>query len=147
VTPGAPNAAVLERRLAFQRDLLAEMKKLEPLTSEQLVSNPVLRAAVERMMQAVVDLALDINGHIASSMLHRSPATGRESFDMMVTAGVLEQADANRLKSAVGLRNILVHMYADIDVGVIADSALVFEESFSAYVRTVARWLMTLSND
>lgn len=126
----------------MQRDLLAEMKKLEPLTAAQLAGDPVLRAAVERMIQAVVDLALDINGHIASSVLHRSPATGRESFDMMVTAGVLEQVEADRLKPAVGLRNILVHMYADIDVAVVADSAVVFEESFSAYVRTVARWLL-----
>lgn len=126
----------------MQRDLLAEMKKLEPLTAAQLAGDPVLRAAVERMIQAVVDLALDINGHIASSVLHRSPATGRESFDMMVTAGVLEQVEADRLKPAVGLRDILVHMYADIDVAVVADSAVVFEESFSAYVRTVARWLL-----
>jgi uncharacterized protein YutE (UPF0331/DUF86 family) len=133
---------VVERRLAHQRDLLAELRKLQPLTAERLSNDPVMRAAVERMMQAVVDLALDINSHVVSSMLERSPATGRESFDLMVTADVIERPLADRLKPAVGLRNILVHLYADIDVHIVADSSEAFEAAFSDYVRAVSRWLI-----
>lgn len=142
MTPWSPSADVVERRLAHQRDLLVEVRKLQPLTAARLASEPVVRAAVERMIQAVVDLALDINGHIASSVLDRSPGTGRESFDLMVTAGVLEAAHAERLKPAVGLRNILVHLYADIDVDIVADSIDEFATAFSDYVRSVARWLL-----
>ncbi len=140
--PMSPNPDVVERRLAFQRDLLTEIRKLQPLSVDQLLTDPIRRAALERMMQAVVDLALDVNGHIASSTLGKSPGTGRESFDLMVAAGVLDAEHAARLKPAVGLRNILVHMYADINVTLIADSAEEFEEQFSAYVRSVARWLL-----
>jgi uncharacterized protein YutE (UPF0331/DUF86 family) len=143
VTPKSPSSDVVERRLAHQRDLLAELRKLQPLTAERLSTEPVVRAAVERMMQAVVDLALDINSHVASSVLERSPATGRESFDLMATASVIDGALAERLKPAVGLRNILVHLYADIDVHIVADASGEFEAAFSDYVRSVSRWLLS----
>ena len=141
--PMSPNPDVVERRLAHQRDLLAELRKLLPLSVTRLSAEPVTRAAVERMMQAVVDLALDINGHIAASNLGRAPSTGRESFDLMVEARVLDQRQADALKPAVGLRNVLVHLYADIDVTLIVNSTVAFEAAFSDYVRTVARWLLT----
>jgi uncharacterized protein YutE (UPF0331/DUF86 family) len=70
--PMSPSSDVIERRLAYQRDLLAEIGKLQPLTAELLAADPIVRAAIERMMQAVVDLALDINGHITSSVLRKS---------------------------------------------------------------------------
>ncbi len=142
MTPVAPNPNVVERRLALQRGLLHEMRKLQPLSVERLASEPVIRAAIERMMQSIVDLALDINSHIASSVLERAPSTGRESFDLMVTMGIIETEHADRLKPAVGLRNVLVHMYADIDVALIADSIDAFEAMFSSYVRVVAQWLL-----
>jgi uncharacterized protein YutE (UPF0331/DUF86 family) len=141
--PMSPSPDVVERRLAHQRNLLAELRQLAPLTAQRLSVEPVVRAAVERMMQAIVDLALDINGHVASSILRRSPGSGRESFDLMVTAGVLDFDHVERLKPAVGLRNILVHMYADIDIEIVADSADEFEHEFSEYVRAVARWLLS----
>ena len=145
MTPSSPSPETIERRLAHQRDLLSELRKLQPVTTNRLTDEPITRAAIERMIQAIVDLALDINGHIASSSLRRSPATGRESFDLMVTVGVLQPDQAERLKPAVGLRNVLVHMYADIDVRLIAGAADEFETAFSDYVRSVARWLLANS--
>jgi uncharacterized protein YutE (UPF0331/DUF86 family) len=143
MTPKLPSTSVVERRLAHQRELLAAMRALHPVTPTKLADEPITKAALERMIQAVVDLALDINAHLAVSVLSKSPATGRESFDLMVEAGVLESAQADVLKPAVGLRNILVHMYADIDLSILANSTEAFEVGFSGYVRSVARWLLS----
>ena len=142
MTPKLPSSSVVERRLAHQRDLLAEIRKLQPITVTTITGEPIVKAALERMIQAVVDLALDINAHLATSVLSKSPVTGRESFDLMVEAGILEQLQADVLKPAVGLRNILVHMYADIDLDILADSSEAFEVGFSDYVRSVAQWLL-----
>jgi uncharacterized protein YutE (UPF0331/DUF86 family) len=142
MTPQLPSSSVVERRLAHQRDLLAEIRKLQPITVTTITGEPIVKAALERMIQAVVDLAVDINAHLATSVLSKSPATGRESFDLMVEAGILKQSQADALKPAVGLRNILVHMYADIDLDILADSSEAFEVGFSDYVRTVAQWLL-----
>ncbi len=72
--------------------------------------------------------------------LGRSPATGRESFDLLVAAGVISPELATSLKPAVGLRNVLVHLHTDIDVDIVAGSIDKMIEDFGAYVRAVARW-------
>ncbi len=140
--PISPDPGVVERRLALQRDLLRELQAIGEIDADRLRADPVVRAAVERMMQVMVDLALDINAHVASSVLGRAPASGRESFDLMVEAKVLPAELAQRLKPSVGLRNVLVHLYADIDLGIVADAAGELGEGFAEYVRTVARWLL-----
>ncbi len=139
--PMRPNADVIERRLAHQRNLLEELAALDNRTGEALRDAPVVRAATERMIQAIVDLALDVNAHVASTALGRAPGTGRESFDLMATAGVISPQLADQLKPAVGLRNVLVHLYADIDVEIVADSIDELLIGFREYVRSVARWL------
>lgn len=141
-----PSNDVVERRLAHQRDLLIELNGLHIESADQLRSEAVTRAATERMIQAVVDLAIDINGHIASSVLGRAPATGRESFDLLAESGVITSDLAQRLKPSVGLRNVLVHLYADIDIEIVAHSVAEVIEHFGAYVRAVARWMVAGSS-
>ena len=116
------------------------------VSADQLRTHAVVRAATERMIQALVDLALDINGHIASSVLGRAPATGRESFDLAAQAGVITPELAHALKPSVGLRNVLVHLYAEIDVDIVAHSVGEVIEHFGEYVRSVARWLLAQSS-
>ncbi len=144
--PMRPSNDSVERRLAHQRDLLTELTGLHIESAEQLRSEAVVRAATERMIQALVDLAIDINSHIASSVLGRAPATGRESFDLLAESGVITVELAQRLKPSVGLRNVLVHLYADIDVEIVADSVAEILEHYGEYVRAVARWMMRVSS-
>ena len=65
MTPKLPNTSVVERRSAQQRELLAAVRELHPVTATKLADEPITKAALERMIQAVVDLALDINAHLA----------------------------------------------------------------------------------
>ncbi len=140
--PMRPSADVIERRLAHQRRLLVELDALDNRTAKALSDSAIVRAATERMIQAVVDLALDINAHVASTVLGQAPGTGRESFDLMAEAGVVTHRLADQLKPAVGLRNVLVHLYADIDMEIVAESIDDFLMGFRDYVRSVARWLV-----
>jgi uncharacterized protein YutE (UPF0331/DUF86 family) len=138
--PDPPDTTVVERRLTLMRDLLDQIEALSPVSAQRLRTEPLVRAGLERMLQSCADLAIDINGHLSASVLGRAPATGRASFDHAVEVGAIEQALAARLKPSVGLRNVLVRQYADIDVNVVADSVETFLGAFRAYVRDVARW-------
>ena len=138
--PMRPSADVIERRLAHQRNLLAELDALDNRTAQALSDSAIIRAT-ERLIQVIVDLAVDINAHVASTVLGRAPGTGRESFDLMVEAGGITHRLADQLKPAVGLRNVLVHLYADIEMEIVAESIDDVLVGFRDYVRSVARWL------
>jgi uncharacterized protein YutE (UPF0331/DUF86 family) len=66
--------------------------------------------------------------------------------DLLTESGVITTDLAHRLKPSVGLRNVLVHLYTDIDVEIVADSVAEIIEHFGGYVRAVARWMVAESS-
>lgn len=105
------------------------------------------RAAAERFIQSIVDLALDVNGHITAAQLEVAPASGRSSFELMAEAGVLDAALADAMAPSVSLRNFLVHRYAAIDVEKVAEGIEPILEQYQEYVRRVAAFVAEAMDD
>jgi len=129
---------VVTRRLRQLRDTLDELAPMRAVTPARLAAAPLERAGVERLLQVAVDLAIDINAHLAVAELGRAPATGRESFHAVGEAGVIDRELAERLAPAAGLRNVLVHRYVDISLELVAQSVGEVLDGFGAYVEQVA---------
>ncbi len=60
---------------------------------------------------------------------------------MLGDIGVLEAELAERLAPSAGLRNVLVHRYADIRVDLVAGAIGLVLDDFAAYVRSIAAHL------
>lgn len=138
MTPAGPDAEIVGRRLRALADALADLEPLRGIAPQRLRDEPLTRAAAERLVQVVVDLAIDVNAHLAVSLLGRAPATGRDSFALAAELGAVDAALAERLAPAAGLRNVLVHRYADIRVELVAAAIDTVLDDFAAYVRAVA---------
>ncbi|WP_208029424.1 type VII toxin-antitoxin system HepT family RNase toxin [Rhabdothermincola sediminis] len=136
---------VIARRLRLLRDTLDELTALRGVTAARLETAPLERAAAERLLQVAVDLAIDINAHVAVALSGRAPATGRESFLAMGTAGVLPVELAEQLAPAAGLRNVLVHRYVDISLELVARAVPEVLDGLGAYVEQVATFLASRS--
>lgn len=141
MTPAGPDPEIVGRRLRALADALADLEVLRHVTAERLQAEPLTRAAAERLVQVVVDLAIDVNAHLLVVALGRAPTTGRESFTMLGDIGVLEAELAERLAPSAGLRNVLVHRYADIRVDLVAGAIGLVLDDFAAYVRSIAAHL------
>jgi uncharacterized protein YutE (UPF0331/DUF86 family) len=48
---------------------------------------------------------------------------------------------AVRLAPSAGLRNVLVHAYVDLDVGLLVAAVPLASKQYGEYVRQVARWV------
>ncbi|MBA2497034.1 MAG: DUF86 domain-containing protein [Acidimicrobiia bacterium] len=138
MTPAGPDREVVGRRLRALDDALADLEILRDVSVDRLRAEPLTRAAAERLLQVVVDLAIDVNAHLVVTALGRAPATGRESFTLLVDVGAIDQELADRLAPSAGLRNVLVHRYTDIRVELVAAAIGPVLDDFAAYVRAVA---------
>jgi uncharacterized protein YutE (UPF0331/DUF86 family) len=147
MTPRPLNAAVVGARLDQMRTILRTMEGAGEMSRERLEAEPLTRAAVERFLQALVDLAVDINAHLAVAELDEAPVTAKRSFDAAARAGVISSPLATALAPAAGLRNILVHAYLDIDLDKVAAAVPRVEELFSDYVRQVATYVLSETAD
>ncbi len=141
MSPAELDREVVGRRLRLLRQTLADLLPLGQLEVDVVKADPVCRAAIERFIQVLVDLAADINAHIVLARLGAAPTTTADSFRLAAEVGVLPVELAERLIPATGLRNLLVHRYGDIDVTLLTGSVGEVLGGFDDYVGHVARWI------
>lgn len=146
MTPSRPDIVTVQRRLRLMRDALDHLGSLAGTSAEDLDGDPLTRAAAERLLQVVIDLALDINGHLVVALRDRAPETGRQSFIELATCDVISEALAERLAPSAGLRNVLVHQYVDIRTDLVASSIASTLEQYPAYIEAVAGFLKLLGD-
>ena len=139
MTPRRLDPGVVQRKLTLMDELLQDLDQFRAVDGATLRADRVTRHAVERVLTQLVQLAVDINAHLVAGMGRPSPADYRGSFDSAIEAGVLPAELAARLRPSVGLRNLLIHEYAAIDLDLVAAACGRASTDYRDYVRTVAR--------
>ena len=85
--------------------------------------------------------ALDVASHIVSDERLGEPRTNRELFGFLERPGILSRDLAEVLEEAAGFRNVLVHGYDDVDVGIVRDVVEHRLDDLLAFVASVRRWM------
>lgn len=145
--PGTAGESMTERSLdpdvvrgkldAIER-ACATLRSVGRVDAEKLQQDPVLAAAVERLLCRLVDLAVDTNAHISAAMLRRMPGEYRESFDLARDAGALTTDLVDKIKPSVGMRNAIVHEYLTVDYGIVAAAMPMALEMYGEFTRQIA---------
>ena len=76
---------------------------------------------VEHTLQIAIQAALDVAAHIVADELLGEPRTNRELFDLMERHGWIPANLATELRRMAGFRNVLVHGYGDVDLGIVEE--------------------------
>jgi len=100
-----------------------------------------LRGAVERYLEVSLECVLDIGEMIISFRGLRKPETYKEIIEILGEAGILPEGFAARFAEAAKFRNILVHMYAEIDVEMVYEILQNNLGDFDEFARYIARYL------
>lgn len=129
--------AVVTRRLVAMRELLDHLATLRVEAAEDL-DDLAVRLQVERILTQLVNLAVDINAHVATAVLGRPPEDYREGFDRMTEAHFLDRETVRALRPSVGLRNILTHEYVRVDLSAVARAVPEALAGYRNYVRQVS---------
>lgn len=141
MTPREIDWRTVRAKLRRIRELLDQLDELGPVDVARLGAEPVTALAVERILTLLVDLAFASNSHVVVARLGRAPDTYAQSFALAAQARMIDDALAAALRPSVGLRNVLVHNYLDIDRDVVAAAVPLALEQYGAYVRQVAAFL------
>jgi uncharacterized protein YutE (UPF0331/DUF86 family) len=82
---------------------------------EDLIDDYMLKSAIERNLQQALESALDIGEVIISSENLGKPEDYQSIIIILGQAGIVPMKFAKRFREAAKLRNILVHMYTEVD--------------------------------
>jgi uncharacterized protein YutE (UPF0331/DUF86 family) len=142
MTPRRLDLDVVRNKLAAIEQTCRALGSAGPLDASRLTDDLLLGAAIERLISRLVDLAVDVNTHVASARLGRAPEDYRRSFDLAAEAGLIDRSLAEDLKPSVGMRNAIVHEYVRLDLDLVAAAVPLAISLYGRYVTAVARSLL-----
>lgn len=112
-----PINGVIFQKLQALDLTLAELRSLGEVSVQQLQDDWRTRRAVERDLQVLVEVVLDVCQRLISVAGQTPAATGAEAIERCVQLGALTQNDAYR--KMVQFRNFVVHRYEKVDVDIL----------------------------
>ncbi len=125
---------VLLRKLQKMQEYLDEIGSYSELTWSDYLGNKQIRRAVERLIQLIVDVAVDINTHSIVDAGGSPPDNAYDSFIKAAEFNIIDEELAKEIAPSTGERNILVHDYEAIDDRIIFESIPEVIEMYSKYL-------------
>ena len=130
---------VFDRRLARLARLLRNLRTLTDLDRDTFLTDEAVQAQAERWTHLAVECAIDLANHLIADHGWTSPTTNKETFQILGEKGVLGAALASRMEGWAGLRNILVHLYLDVDHGLLFDILASDLDEIESYVLALSQ--------
>lgn len=131
----------ISRKLRNMKNYVDFLREYRSVTKEELEKDNLLKAAIERNFQLAIESALDIGEVIISYHDFEKPEDYRDVILILGKHEVIPKDFAERFAKAAGFRNILVHMYEEVDVKRLHDYLQNNLEDFNDFARFVARYL------
>lgn len=113
----------ISKKLDKLEEYLQYLQKIkeETKSEEQFLGDFELFGSGERYIQLSIQSIIDVIHLLLIESDMKRPEDNYKAVDLMVKNGVLGKKLGEKLKSMIGLRNVLVHEYGDIDRSKIYD--------------------------
>ena len=105
----------IERKIEKLRFYYEDLEEILAISPQAMKKDRVRLYACERVFQLIIDEMIDINTYVIKTHNFRTPDDFQSSFITLSENKVIPAAFAARVAPCVGLRNLLVHRYEDID--------------------------------
>jgi uncharacterized protein YutE (UPF0331/DUF86 family) len=128
---------VIERKLESLRRCLQRIREKRADAALRLETDLDLQDVLVLNLSRAVQTCVDIATHIIASRELPIPQTMGESFLRLAEGGVIDAELSQRLRRAVGFRNIAVHNYDAIDWNIVRALTGDPLEDFETFARHV----------
>jgi len=130
---------LIDQKLESLRRCIQRVESKLPDSVEALKEDLDAQDIVALNLTRAVQICVDIAAHwLADHSEALAPKTMGQTFEALSQAGFIEKELAERMKKAVGFRNVMVHSYDEIDWAIVyaighrhLDDFKVFTRAFS----------------
>lgn len=135
--------ALVRRKLSTIARNLADLEPIAVLSREAYQADRLRRKAAERLLQELIEAAVDANLHILRALGGPVPEDYYSSFIALGQHKILPAELAARLAPSAGLRNRLVHEYDEIDDRIVLQALGAAHRDFGDYLARVELYVRT----
>jgi len=140
VTPA--DVEVIKRKLVIINEGLELLRPIADMSFGAYLEDVYRRKAAERLLQTVIEAAVDTNVHLLVSAGFPAARDYYRSFiDVAEKLQIFDRAFAEEIAPSAGLRNRLVHEYNKLDDAVVFTSIRDLLRLYPRYVEAVLGYM------
>jgi len=128
------------------RELSRRLRRVEakrPDSVKQLAADEDLQDILTRNLELAIQTCIDIAFHLCGA--HGVvPTTAAEAFAQLARRDLIERSLGQRLRRAVGFRNVLAHEYAEVDWKIVMRVIRTDTRDLAAFGKAVVKMLEDL---
>lgn len=115
------NEIILNKKISIER-CVEQVRKYYAMTGDLPFEKDHLRQdAIAMNLQRISELAIDIANHLIKRKKLGLPQDSADAFSLLHRAGLITDGMMRSMKGMVGFRNVLVHEYKQMDLGIMVD--------------------------
>lgn len=132
---------IVRRKLSVIVENLEALENMKDISIDEYMGDVYKRKAAERLLQELIEAAIDINTHVIVQSGNKVPEDYYESFIMAGEYGIVDVKLSEELAPSAGLRNRLVHEYDILDHRVVLSSIRMAAKLFPAYIQEIEQYI------
>jgi uncharacterized protein YutE (UPF0331/DUF86 family) len=138
---------LLAAKLAELADRVARVRRHVPSSAAALAADRDALDIVSFNLMLAVQVCADVASHLIADAGWPPAGSLAESFSRLEEHGVLTAVTAEALRRAVGLRNVVAHGYARLDVPRAFDAASFGTADLERFAQEVGTWAQATVNE
>lgn len=133
--------SLLIRKIKLMKRDIEKLKPFKNYSFNELAKDEYLYLSVERLLEKIINRAIDINTHIIIGNDKEPPQEHRDSFIMMIKLDILPEKFVDKIIPSVGLRNRLVHEYDDLDAKQVYKAVFTALNQYPKYLGYIKKYI------
>ncbi|MCL7455449.1 MAG: DUF86 domain-containing protein [Anaerolineae bacterium] len=115
------------------REYTGILRDIREQDRAEFLSDPKSIGSARYYLQVSIETCINIANHIIASERLRPPQDYRDTFAVLNEAGILPDDLTERMRELAGLRNLLVHLYWQVDDAMIYEGIHTELEDFDEF--------------
>lgn len=132
--------ALIQRKLTLLKDRQSELRSYKLKQYRDFLKTPYPKA-VEKILQEMVEICLDIGKHIIADVGLQMANENRQVFETLAQHKIISKKILTTMQNMVGFRNLIIHMYEKIDTRIVFQIYKTKLKDFDQFATEIVKFL------
>lgn len=129
----------VEGLIRHLRQYTGYLRQIAKLDREEFLNDPMAIGSARYYLQVSIESCIDIANHIIATEGLRAPKDYRDTFKVLNEAEIIPDEFTRTMQAMAGLRNLLVHLYWEVDDKMVYDSLSTELDDFETFIVQVLK--------
>lgn len=137
----------IEILIRHLREYTGHLRRLTKLDQKEFLNDPMFIGSARYYLLVSIESCIDIAHHIIATGQLRTPRDYKDTFKVLAEAEIIPADFGRTMQDLAGLRNLLVHVYSQVDDEMIFESLCTQLDDFDVFITHIITYLDQLGWD